>query len=288
MKRPFKDIISSLKESIATYSWFVNFNKVYKNVSEVEIPLNILNSLIGKEDFDSQFIQLIKKYPEVVSVIPLLVAVRQDKIKIIEGEVIEYLFKSNALSPEEYLRFVIKTGLKEIFTNNKITNLVDYVTGVEVGLDTNARKNRTGTVMEDLVEEFLKKESNIRYLTQANKTDIVNQFNTNFLEHLVLSEQDGKANKKFDFAVTNEKGHLFLIETNFYSGGGSKLNETARSYAQLADNISKLPQVSFVWITDGKGWISTQRNLLEAYGHIEHLYTITDLEEGILSQIFNF
>jgi type II restriction enzyme len=288
MKRPFKEIISSLKESIATYSWFVNFNKVYKNVSEVEIPLNILNSLIGKEDFDSQFIQLIKKYPEVVSVIPLLVAVRQDKIKIIEGEVIEYLFKSNALSPEEYLRFVIKTGLKEIFTNNKITNLVDYVTGVEVGLDTNARKNRTGTVMEDLVEEFLKKESNIRYLTQANKTDIVNQFNTNFLEHLVLSEQDGKANKKFDFAVTNEKGHLFLIETNFYSGGGSKLNETARSYAQLADNISKLPQVSFVWITDGKGWISTQRNLLEAYGHIEHLYTITDLEEGILSQIFNF
>jgi type II restriction enzyme len=286
MKRPFNEIISSLKESIATYSWFVDFPKVFKNVSEIEVPLNILNTLIGKDDFDTQFIQLVQKYPEVLSVIPILIAVRKEKIKVIEGEVVEYLFRSKVLSPEEYLKFVIKTGLKEIFVRKKVKNLVDYVTGVEVGLDTNARKNRTGTVMEDLIEAFLKKEPNISFLTQASKTDIESKFHTQFLEKLVLSDDDGKANKRFDFAVKNSRGHLFLIETNFYSSGGSKLNETARSYAQLANNLSKIPHVSFVWVTDGKGWLKAQRNLLEAYRYIEHLYNIKDLESGILTQIF--
>lgn len=285
MKRSFEDIIESLKDSIATYQYYVDFEKVYLHVSEVEKQLNLLNYLIGKENIEAEFSLLITEYPQVLSAIPILLAIREGNIKIIDGEFISFSFNKTNRDLKDYIKLFRETGLEKLFKEKKIKNLVDYVTGVEVGLDTNARKNRTGKFMEEIVEGYIKKIPNIDYLRQASKSDIAKHYNTNVLDSLILDQENGKTNKRFDFAFKNKNDELILIETNYYSGSGSKLNETARSYAKLSQDISKIKGVKFVWITDGKGWLSTKNNLREAYGNIEHLYTIDDLDNGVLEGI---
>ncbi|MDD2504671.1 MAG: type II restriction endonuclease [Bacilli bacterium] len=285
MKRKFDEIIESLKDSIATYDYYVDFEKVYKNVGKVEMQLNLLNYLIGKENIEQEFMRLIVEYPDVIEVIPILLAIREGEIKIIDGEIISYSFKKMNRDIKDYTKLLKESGLVELFQKKKIKNLVDYVTGVEVGLDTNARKNRTGHLMENIVEGYIKKISNVDYLKEATKNDIKNHFKTDVLDGLNLDEENKKTNKRFDFVVKTKSDKLLLIETNFYGGGGSKLNETARSYAKLGKDIQGIKGVVFVWITDGKGWKSTKNNLREAYQNIEHLYTLDDLDKGVLERI---
>lgn len=284
MKRRFEEIIGSLRDSIATYNYYVDFDKVYRNVSKVEMQLNLLNYLIGKDNIEQEFMKLIVEYPDVIEVIPILLAVREGEIKIIDGEVISYSFKKMNREVADYTKLLRESGLVELLEKKKIKNLVDYVTGVEVGLDTNARKNRTGHLMEDIVESYIKKIPNVDYLKEATKNDIKKHFKTDELDDLNLDDEK-KTNKRFDFVVKSRTGKLLLIETNFYGGSGSKLNETARSYAKLGKDIKGINGIEFVWITDGKGWRSTQNNLREAYGVIEHLYTLDDLDNGVLEKI---
>ena len=287
MKKSFDEVINSLRETISGYDFFTDFEKVFKNVKEIEVELNILNYLIGKvENFDSEFCSLIEKYPNVLRAIPILLAVRSKKknetIKVFDGkEILEYNFIVKNKSNEEYLEFIKKTGLVKLFTEDKIKNLVDYVTGVEVGLDSNARKNRGGTTMEDLIKmnliEISLKNKGIKVLSQATKADIAKEFKTNKLDNLVLVEETGGANKTFDFAVLSETNKIYLIEVNFYSSGGSKLNETARSYTRLQEDIDKLTDVEFIWITDGVGWKTAKNNLHEAYQRITNLITLDNI-----------
>lgn len=284
MKRKFEDIIESLRDSIATYDYYVDFNKVYANVSKVEMQLNLLNYLIGKDNVENEFLKLLIEYPDVIEVIPILLAIRTGEIKVIDGELISYNFKEMNREPEDYTKLLRESGLVNLFQNKKIKNLVDYVTGVEVGLDTNARKNRTGHLMEDIVESYIQKIDNVDYLKEANINEIKNHFKTDVLDHLLIDE-DTYANKRFDFVVKNKNDELLLIETNFYRTSGSKLNETARSYAKLGQDLKEIKGVKFVWITDGVGWKSTQNNLREAYAVIEHIYTLDDLDNNILRKI---
>lgn len=285
MKRSFEEIINSLKDSIATYNYYVDFDKVYKNVSKVEMQLNLLNYLIGKENVEEEFEKLVVEYPDVLEAIPILLAVREGKIKVIDGEFICFDFKQLNRDIKDYSKLLRESGLAELFKEKRIKNLVDYVTGVEVGLDTNARKNRTGKIMETLVEGFIKKIPNVDYLCQATKEQIAEHYNTNVLDSLILDEEDKNTNKRFDFVFKGIEGSIIVCETNFYSGSGSKLNETARSYAKLGQDISKIDGVKFVWITDGKGWISTQNNLREAYHYVDYLFTIEDLENNVLEKL---
>lgn len=287
MKRSFDDIIANLKETIASYDYFVDFEKVYRNVDDVLIPLNLMNSLLGREDFDDAFIRLIHKYPESLRAIPILIAVRDPKILVLDGEVIQFRFDDRTNSDAEYLKFMKETGLKKLFTSGRISSLVDYVTGVEVGLDSNARKNRTGTLMEDRVENYLKQfVPDIKYLRQADKEEIIRQFGYPELNSLNLREGRSQADKRFDFAV-KYKDLVLLIETNFYGSGGSKLNEVSRSYEKLADDINSLPHYRFLWITDGKGWISARSNLKESYSHQEMMMAIKDMENENLMQLID-
>lgn len=285
LKRSFEEIINNLKDSIATYSYYVDFDKVYSHVSDVEKHLNLLNYLIGKENIEEEFSNLITEYPQVLKVLPLLLAVRDGNIKIIDGEFICYDFNNMNQDMDSYLKLFRETGLEKLFKEKKITNLVDYVIGVEVGLDTNARKNRTGKQMETIVEGYIKKIPGIDYLSQANLDMIINHYDAYYLNDLNLNLKE-RSNKRFDFVFKNRKGKLIFIETNYYSGGGSKLNETARSYSKLNRDIKNISNVEFVWITDGKGWLTTKNNLKEAYNEIEHLYTIEDLENGVLNKLY--
>lgn len=286
MKKTFDELMNSLRETISGYDYFTDFNKVFENVKHVEVELNILNYLIGKDDFDREFCQLVDRYPNVLKVIPILLAVRNKKqnasIKVFDNnEILDYNFYVRNKTNEEYLNFVKKTGLVKLFNEDKVKNLVDYVMGVEVGLDSNARKNRGGTTMESLIEKNLLEiklaSEGMKVLSQATKAEIAREFETDKLDDLVLVEETGGANKTFDFAVLGKSGKIYLIEVNFYSSGGSKLNETARSYTRLQEDISKLNGVEFIWITDGFGWKTAKNNLHEAYQRIEHLITLEEL-----------
>ena len=283
-KRNFNEWISKFKTSISDYTYYVDFEKIYKNVDKVKVELNILNSLIGSKNIEEEFQNILIKYPETLECIPLLLAVRSREI-FVKDEINEYLFKFNKIvySIPDYIRFMRETGLFDLLQNHIINNLYDYVLGIEVGLDSNGRKNRGGHLMENLVESYIIKagyKKNVNYFKEMYLKDIENKWN------LDLSEMSGNntSTKRFDFVIKTEK-QVYVIETNFYSGGGSKLNETARSYKMLAQESKKVDGVTFIWFTDGTGWKSARKNLEETFNELETLYNIDDLEHGVLENL---
>ena len=181
MNRNFNDWFSKFKSSISNYSYYVNFDKIYEQADKYKVELNILNSLIGSKNIEEDFENIIVKYPETLEVIPMLLAVRSNEI-FIKDKTDEYLFKFNKLiySIEDYIKFMRETGLFELLQNHIINNLYDYLLGVEVGLDSNGRKNRGGHLMEDLVEEYIVKagyEKGISYFKEMYLADIEKKWN---------------------------------------------------------------------------------------------------------------
>lgn len=285
MKRDFNEWLDTFRSSICDYKFYVDFEKVYGKVDNIKVELNILNSLIGSKNIENYFKNLVTEYPKVLKCIPILLAVRSREIYAIDSDG-EYWFnfaKQN-YSIDEYIMFMRKTGLFSLISEHLINNLVDYVTGVEVGLDSNGRKNRGGHLMEDLVESYLVQaglQRNVDYFKEMYLSDVEKQWN---LDLSSISNQ-GKAKKRFDFVV--KKGEtVYAVETNFYSGGGSKLNETARSYKTIALEAKNIDGFAFVWFTDGQGWKSARNNLEETFDVLDNMYCITDLENGIVKELF--
>ena len=284
MKREFNTWLATMKDSIATWKYYTDFEKVYQNVDQIKIELNILNSLVGSKNIEEDFRNLLTKYPEVLKVIPLLLAKRESEIKITDKNN-EYIFNFTTVnySIDEYVKFMRNTGLFDLISHRIINNLVDYVIGIEVGMDTNARKNRTGKAMEDLVESYIAeacKDVNATYHKEMNKSLIEEQYGID----LSLISNQGKTEKRFDFVIVHNN-HIYAIEVNFYSGGGSKLNETARSYKTLAMEAKEIENFTFVWITDGNGWQSARRNLEETFDILDTVYNFNDLSNEVLSKL---
>ena len=284
MCRNFNDWLSKFKTSISDYTYYVDFEKIYKNVDKVKVELNILNSLIGSKNIEEEFQNILIKYPEILECIPLLLAVRSREI-FVKDEINEYLFKFDKMvySMKDYIRFMKESGLFDLLQNHIINNLYDYVLGIEVGLDSNGRKNRGGHLMENLVESYIIKagyKKDVNYFKEMYLKDIEKKWS------LDLSEMSGNntSTKRFDFVIKTDK-QVYVIETNFYSGGGSKLNETARSYKMLAQESKKVDGVTFIWFTDGTGWNSARKNLEETFNELETMYNIDDLENGILENL---
>lgn len=282
--RDFNSWLSKFRSSIANYGYYIDFDKVYRNVNDIKIELNILNSLIGSTDIENDFKNTITKYPETLKCIPILLAVRANEIYAIDGDgEFSYDFKKANYSPEQYAVFMRKTGLFELLENHIIHTLVDYVTGVETGLDSNGRKNRGGHLMEDLVESFIVKAGFVKGKTYF-KEMYIHEITELWDIDLSAISNSGKAEKRFDFVIKTDKC-IYGIETNFYASGGSKLNETARSYKQIAQEVATINGFEFVWFTDGSGWTSARHNLEETFDVMEHIYSIDDLEKGILSEL---
>lgn len=284
MTRNFNEWLSKFKTSISDYTYYVDFEKIYKNVDKVKVELNILNSLIGSKNIEEEFQNILVKYPETLECIPLLLAVRSREI-FVKDEINEYLFKFDKMvySMKDYIKFMKESGLFDLLQNHIINNLYDYVLGIEVGLDSNGRKNRGGHLMENLVESYIIKagyKKDVNYFKEMYLKDIENKWNLN------LSEMSGHntSTKRFDFVIKTDK-QVYVIETNFYSSGGSKLNETARSYKMLAQESKKVEGVTFIWFTDGTGWNSARKNLEETFNELETIYNIDDLENGILENL---
>ena len=284
MNRSFNDWLSKFKASISDYTYYVDFEKIYKNVDKVKVELNILNSLIGSKNIEEEFQNILIKYPETLECIPLLLAVRSREI-FVKDEINEYLFKFDKMvySIKDYIKFMRESGLFDLLQNHIINNLYDYVLGIEVGLDSNGRKNRGGHLMENLVESYIIKagyKKDVDYFKEIYLKDIEKKWN------LDLSEMSGNniSTKRFDFVIKTDK-QVYVIETNFYSSGGSKLNETARSYKMLAEEAKNVNGLTFIWFTDGTGWKNARKNLEEIFNELETLYNINDLENGILDKI---
>ena len=286
MKRDFAEWLLTFTDSIANYKYYIDFETIYKNAEIYKVELNMLNSLIGSQNIEQDFENLVKKYPEVLKCVPTLLAVRQTEIIVLddEGNKFEYNFKNMNYNVEQYTVFMRETGLFELLEKHLINNLYDYVLGVECGLNSNARKNRGGHLMEDLVEKFIQRagfEKDKTYFKEMYLQDIERRWK---LDMSFISNKN-QATKRFDFVIKTDKC-IYGIETNFYASGGSKLNETARSYKMIAEEAKRVVGFEFVWFTDGMGWISARNNLRETFDNMEHIYNIADMKKGVMQERF--
>ena len=283
MKRNFKEWFNTFTDSIATYEYYTDFNTVYKNINKIKVELNIMNSLVGSKNIEKDFDNLFKKYPEIRKCLPLLIAVREKEIKVVDdGEKLRYNF-TNIDDVELLKKFMRKTGLFDLISNHLVNNLVDYATGVEVGLGSNGRKNRGGHLMENVLQGFIEKEGfvlNQTYFKEMYLKDIENKWN---IDLSPLSNL-GKVAKRFDYVVKTDNC-IYAFETNFYSSSGSKLNETARSYKMIAEESKNIKGFAFVWVTDGLGWVDARNNLEETFDIMDNLYNIKELSNGKLKEI---
>ncbi len=284
----FNYFFKTLKNTITSWDYFVNWSKVFVNVKNIEIELNILNYLIGKDDIENELKYLLKKHPSIAIAIPVLVACREKSFYLLldfgykEFTYKNYSFKkSKELSDEEItniIEFSKESGFLNLIKKEKIKNLVDYLIGVEVGLDSNGRKNRTGTKMEGIIEFYVQeicKRCNYEYLVQATSSKIKEKWGINLTVD--------KSSRRIDFSIYNGK-FLYLIEVNFYGGSGSKLKSTAGEYKTMFDYWINDGH-KFIWITDGIGWNSTKLPLLETFNHIDYILNLDMVLKGILEEI---
>ncbi|HOM74341.1 MAG TPA: type II restriction endonuclease [Fervidobacterium sp.] len=288
----FEYLISHMKETIRGWDFFVAWDKVLNNVKRIEITLNILNYLVGKKNVKDEFKILVKEYPEVVETLPILLALREKNVKVLEpleGKVFDYkeykFYKKYEYTTEEIeslTEFAEKSGLLKVFEDKNIKSVEDYVLGVEVGLDSNSRKNRTGFHMEMIVELLIKKlcsTHNYRYIAQATSHKIFEEFG--------YQVSVDKSERSFDFALDNGQ-KLYLIETNYFNVGGSKLKSVAGEFANLFDFIrEKTPEHGFIWITDGIGWKKSKKPLREAFDKVDYILNLDMVENGILEEIIS-
>lgn len=270
-QQEFDIFMSQLSETNATLGFWTDFEKIKGNVASIEIKLNTLNYLLGKEDLRNAVTELWNNDKRVFDVLQILIACRKrDKKKVINANADFVLLESYLTSLEGVMEYLEGTGLAQIFRDKNVKNLVDYVFGVEVGLDSNARKNRSGDAMEDSVELVLKG-CGLKYRKEVYSS-----------EWPAITEALGTDKKRFDFVIKAEN-KIYLAEVNFYSGGGSKLNEVARAYTELAPKINAVEGFEFLWVTDGKGWESAKNKLQEAYFTIPSVYNLTTLKDFLIS-----
>lgn len=284
----FDKFMSTLNlKGILQYDYFVNWAKVLSNIEPIEKELNLLNTAIGKENIENVLSDIFKSYPNTIKVIPFLLAIREKSVDILIDK-ISYIhknfnFKQNEFSDSDInslVDFVMQSGLGELIKSKQIKSLPDYCTGVEVGLDSNGRKNRGGTQMEQLVESFVAifcHENNLEYLAQANAKKIKETWD--------IELQVDKSSRIIDFVIYQEQDEkLFFIEVNFYNGGGSKLKSTATEYIEMS-RFWKDQNVEFIWVTDGKGWIGTQNPLKDYFERYNLLLNIDMLQNGYLEKV---
>jgi len=286
----FDDFFATIRPSMKLWDYFVNWNKVEQNTSQMAVYLDHLNSLLGSKDFDADFEALVFKHPDVVRGIPCLLvrdgsnsqiySIIEDLNEIGEPDLV-FDFSKPATTKdarELALQFVKRTGIIRLFSVGGVKNLVDFALGVEAGLDSNGRKNRSGKNMEKVVDSYLRRftnSSSAEFISQAKAADIKRKWN--------FDVPEDKAGRNFDFAISDGKS-LILMEVNFYGGGGSKLKATAGEY-QLLHRMLKSKGINFVWVTDGDGWKTAKKPLRDAFDELDYLWNLNWLNRDYLSEI---
>ena len=282
---------STLSVTNRTPEYYVNWDKVRRETKAFELELHTLNYLIGKEDIYNEALGLFQKQPQLLKAIPSLIASREKVLDILFFDVDDIMnfyqldFKNIDNSQlEKYVDFMKDAGLLEFLQKDANRSLVDYVYGVEAGLDSNARKNRSGTTMEGILERHVSKlasELGLEWKAQATAAYIKEKWN--------VEVPVDKSERRFDVAVYSEENNkLWLIETNYYGGGGSKLKAVSGEFTELSQFVvQSKDDVEFVWVTDGQGWKTAHLPLSEAFGHIVNIFNLNMLKNNYLHDLFN-
>jgi hypothetical protein len=296
MTKNFSVFVNTITSSNKDWSYFIDWEKVTRMKSKFEIILNKLNYLLGKDDLEKEFHRLFFSEPDVILVFPALLAVRDIEIEILDAttkEIFEYSFKHKPEPTEhnaqKYYAFFVKTGLESLFKEEGVKNLVDYVYGVEVGLDSHGRKNWSGSAMEKIIEPYVKKlceeNNDLDCMFQATPKKIFKKWKKQISVIEVEKGGEKKGIKRYDFAIYNHKTQeIKLGEANFYNTPGSKPSEICRAYAEVYNNLKK-EGIDFIWITDGAGWKSTLNPLEDVYNHNDYVFNLNMLKEGILRKL---
>lgn len=287
INRNFDEWLKSFTDNINSWNYYVNFNTAYKNTSTVKRQLALLNTLKSSPNIEDEFRDLVQEYPECIKAIPLLLAVRENVIAITENDRrLDFNFNDMNYNVELYVEFMRKTGIFELLQSHVIGDLLDVGLGINIGLDSNARKNRGGDQMEDLVEFFIQEagfEKGVTYFKEMYLHEVEQKWGYD----LSAISADGVAKKRFDFVVKPfDSKEVYICECNCYSSGGSKLNETARSFKTISLEANGVEHVHFVWFTDGAGWLKAKGNLKETFLVQKDLYNIADLRNGIIGEKF--
>ncbi len=266
MEKDFELFMSQLQKTNRTLDFYTNFGNIERKVDSVRLSLHMLNSLIGISNLKEGVELIWERDKSAFNVLSILIAIRESrKERVIDNNDNVLFLNEFFSSPEKVIEYLETTGLADLFRQSKVLNLVDYVFGVEVGLDSNTRKNRSGKVMENQIDSIFTKNG-----LAFSKEVLSNKWDG-------LQKELGTDKKRFDYMIQTPR-KTYLIEVNFYSGGGSKLNEVARAYSDLAPKINRLNDFEFVWITDGIGWQSARNKLQEAYYTIPHVYNLTCIQ----------
>ena len=289
----FDRIVEHFHETIIDtnrdHKFFVNWEKIQENVQELKIELNILNSLIASKNFKNDLRQILSRYPDVVPCLPILIAVREMSLKVIDdfsskdSEIVEYNFKKRKLSSEEideFIAFFHKTGLESFFVNLSSRSIQDYVTGVEVGLDTHARKNRSGEAMELVLKPIIEKiKTNLKipHMLFQKKLSTLERYHK-------IGVSTSLRNRKADFIIIKDEKKVINIETNFYSGTGSKPQEIVDSYINRQNEL-KENGFKFIWITDGYGWKGQKNQIRKGFEKVDYLLNLHFVRKGLLEEI---
>ena len=285
-----KQFLNTLSVTNRTPEYYVNWKKVDRETKKYELDLNTLNYLIGKDDIYSEALRLFTKQPNLLKAIPSLIASRDKVLDILtidndDNMSFEQLnFKTiDASRIDDYMKFIEKSGLLKFLQRHANRSLVDYVYGVETGLDSNARKNRSGKTMEGILERYvsrISKEQKLEWQAQATAKFIKNEWG--------IEVPVDKSERRFDVAVySKEKHKVWLLETNYYGGGGSKLKSVAGEFTELSQFVvTSDDDVEFVWVTDGQGWLTAHLPLAEAFSHITNVFNLEMLREGFLAELF--
>lgn len=281
--------LSTLSVTNRTPEYYVNWTKVERETRKFDLELNTLNYLIGKEDIYNESLILFTKQPELLKAIPSLIASRDKILDILiidnqDNMSFEQLnfSKIDTTRIVDYVVFAEQSGLLDFLQNKANRSLVDYVYGVEAGLDSNARKNRSGTTMEGILERHIAKiaqEQGLEWKAQATASFIKSNWN--------IEVPVDKSERRFDVAVYSRERHkVWLIETNYYGGGGSKLKAVAGEFTELSQFVkSSKDDIEFVWVTDGQGWKTARLPLSEAFGHIQNVFNLNMLKNNFLREL---
>ena len=281
--------LSTLSVTNRTPEYYVNWTKVERETRKFELELNTLNYLIGKEDIYNESLMLFTKQPELLKAIPSLIASRDKILDILiidnqDNMSFEQLnfSKIDTTRIVDYVVFAEQSGLLDFLQNKANRSLVDYVYGVEAGLDSNARKNRSGTTMEGILERHIAKiaqEQGLEWKAQATASFIKSNWN--------IEVPVDKSERRFDVAVYSRERHkVWLIETNYYGGSGSKLKAVAGEFTELSQFVkSSKDDIEFVWVTDGQGWRTARLPFSEAFGHIQNVFNLNMLKNNFLREL---
>lgn len=268
--KELQEYILNLTNTNRTLSSYVDWDKVKENTDKHRLnlaQLDIFTNIKNDDDIKDCISQLFKSGREdVFESLDILIAKRDSDREYFDEET--NTSKDYSIdTPEDVFNFINKTNLNELFTSVK--SLSDYVFGVEVGLDTNGRKNRSGKTMETLIRNILVK-SNIDFKEQVHLKDILDQ------------EIGNKKIKRVDF-VFEIKGITYLIESSFYNAGGSKISEVCNSYSDFTSKLNK-KKYSMIWVADGKGMKTIEKLLDEQWDNVE-VMNIQDFKEFLNTKV---